>query len=184
MPNPSALIVVFSRTGTTLRAAGELQYALEARGVDCRLEELRESRSRRGLLGYFRSAVDAARDRPAQLAKLKQDPARFDIVVVGSPIWGGSPSTPVRTFLREHGARCKQLAFFVTFGGSGSERTLGRMRVIAGRAPVAELALRERQVLRERHRGAVRTFADEIARAARITGQSEARHSAGVDRGS
>jgi flavodoxin len=174
MANPSALIVLFSRTGTTLRVAGELQQALESRGVDCRLEELREPRSRRGIFGYFRSAIDAARDRPARLANLKQDPSRFDVVVVGTPIWGASPSTPIRTFLRVHGARCKQLAFFVTFGGSGCERTLGRLRVIAGRAPIAELAARQHDVERDRHHAALRTFAEEIARAARLasTGRS------------
>lgn len=165
MAEPSVLVVVYSRTGTTRDIAHELRRALDLRGIRCDVEELRERRSRRGILGYIRSAIDSSRDRPADLLPLTNDPARYDVVVVGTPVWGGSPSTPMRAFLRANAGRMARVAFFLTHGGSGGARTLRRMRVLATRAPITELALRETDIAHGRHQQAIRELAEDVANA-------------------
>jgi hypothetical protein len=58
----------------------------------------------------------------------------------------GSLSSPVRAFLTEHGPMLREVAFFVTFGGRGAQRVFGQMRALTRKAPLAELAIREREV--------------------------------------
>jgi len=57
---PKILVVFFSRTGTT---RGVAEGIARATGAD--LEELREARSRLGILGWLRSGYEGTYRRPA-----------------------------------------------------------------------------------------------------------------------
>ncbi|HEY6556012.1 MAG TPA: hypothetical protein VI072_02020, partial [Polyangiaceae bacterium] len=119
MANSGILIVYFSRTGMTAQVAHELRQALLSRGVRCDLESLEEAGTRRGIRGYLRSALDSILDRRASLLPPDHDPAAYELVVVGTPIWNADVSTPIRTFLRTRGGQLPRLAWFLTYGGSG-----------------------------------------------------------------
>lgn len=136
------LIVYYSRTGNTKRAALEL-----ARKLDADVEELTDRKSRRGLFGYLRSGLEAALDREGDIAPPTRDPAEYDVVVLGTPTWNAAVSSPMRTYLRGHLRGAKALAFFCTCGGTGSARVLRQMTELAGgRQPVAAMVLRERDL--------------------------------------
>ena len=53
LPRPKALVVYFSRSGTTRLLAEGI-----ARAMHADVEELKEQRSRRGLLGWLRSGYE------------------------------------------------------------------------------------------------------------------------------
>jgi hypothetical protein len=137
----STLVVYFSRSGTTRRVAETLAGALEAD-----LEGIRELRSRRGWLGYLRSARDARQRRWVPIEALERDPSRYDLVILGTPVWYWSLSAPVRSFLASQSRRLAKVAFFVTEGGSGERRVFRQMAEVAGTQPVATLAVTQRDV--------------------------------------
>jgi len=76
----------------------------------------------------------------------RADLAAYDLVIVGTPIWAFTMASPVRTFLEGAAGQLRAVAFFCTEGGSGHERAFRAMEKLAGRKPVAELALNEKEV--------------------------------------
>ncbi len=163
MTESKVLLVYFSRSGITSAVATAICRALEQRGLSCDLEPLTERTNRRGILGFMRSGREALFDSPAKLEPLVRDPEHYDLVVVGTPVWGSSPSTPVRAFLRQNASKLKAVAFFMTHGSTGRERTLSALARLAGKAPAAELAIRENELRRGEHLEDVQSFAGAIA---------------------
>jgi flavodoxin len=156
-----ALVVFYSRSGFT-RVVG--RALAEALGAD--LEELRDTKNRAGLVGYFRSALDAAFRRLTRLEPIAVDPAAYDLVVVGTPVWNASVSSPVRSFLVQHGASCKTVALFCTFGGSGSVRAFRQMAELCGKPPRGTLAIRDQEVDGPVQRARIGAFVEQLGAAA------------------
>jgi hypothetical protein len=105
-----------------------------------------------------RSGFDAAFGRPASLRTMNTDPNDYDLVLVGTPVWNASVSTPVRTYLSANRDRIRRVAFFCTYGGTGSGRALRQMEEACAQAPVLTMALRSEEVRRGAIAAKVRTF--------------------------
>jgi hypothetical protein len=108
------------------------------------------------VLGYLRSALEAMLEVLAPIHPPEHDPSSYDLVVIGGPVWG-SVASPIRTYLWLERARLARTALVVTYGGLGAERVLGEMGALAGKKPVATLAVREREI--GEHEGRVAEFA-------------------------
>lgn len=138
---PKILIVYFSRTGHTERVAKAL-----AERLDADLERIREKRSRLGFIGYWRSGREAMSGKLPTIETAEHDPADYDLVILGSPVWASHPSTPMSAYVAANKAKLKSIACFVTLGGSGAEKTMARMAEAAGKPALATLSATERQL--------------------------------------
>jgi flavodoxin len=131
MDGPTRILVVYySRTGTTRKVAEVLARLLHAD-----LEELVDTQNRRGLLGYFRSGREAFFKRKTVLRPPERNPADYALVVVGTPVWNLSLSSPVRTYLELMRAKLPGVAFFLTHMRMGSRRVLAQMSRWPARRP-------------------------------------------------
>ncbi len=155
MFNP--LVVYYSRTGTTRNVADALVHET---GWDC--DPIVDPTFRAGLFGYLRSGFDAIAHRPVPLEPPRLDPSPYPLIVIGTPIWNASVSAPVRTYLIQHARSLPAVAFFATCGGQGSRRAFAQMAELAGKPPVATLALTERQIARAEHLPLLRRFIEEL----------------------
>lgn len=135
MAAPKVLVVYYSRTGTTRSVAEAI-----AAGLPADLEEIVDRDNRGGPLGYVRTPFEAIRHRPAAIAPTKHDPAAYDLVVIGTPVWAWSPSAPVRAYLMQNTNKLPQIAFFCVMGGAGSARAFGQMQALAGKPPQSTTA--------------------------------------------
>ncbi len=133
----NVLIVYYSRTGATRRVAEEL-----ARIGDWELAPVIDLTPRAGLLGWARSLADALLGRGTELAPTREDPADFDVVVIGTPVWGRAVSSPIRSWLEERAGRLPVVAFFATESARGADRAFRQMAELARATPIATLALR------------------------------------------
>jgi flavodoxin len=131
------LVVDYSRTGNTHLVAKAL-----ARELGADLERIRDTRRRHGLWGYIRSAREALKERPAEIRRPRYDPADYELVILGSPVWAGHVSSPMRRYLADNAGKFERIAVFVSEGGRGGPRVLAEMAALAGRRPVAKLELR------------------------------------------
>ena len=120
--------------------------------LECDVEELADMRDRSGVIGYFRSALDAVTGSLTRLKLTVNDPSQYDLVVIGTPIWMWHVSTPVLTYLTENNRRLKNVAFFLTYLTSGSGRVSRQMADICDGQPVATLALHSFLVNHSEHR--------------------------------
>jgi flavodoxin len=145
------LVVYFSRTGTTERVA-----RVVARALDADIEPIVDHTRRRGIIGYLRSAYQAASGHLVTVEPATRDPWTYDLVVAGTPIWNQSLSSPVRSYLERH--EFHRVAFFCTCGGRAGERVFAQMAEAACCQPVATFVLRERDAVAP----AVRHFVAEL----------------------
>lgn len=121
----NTLVVYYSRTGTT-KKVGEALTAL----LDCDSEELIDTKKRTGLLGFLKSGRDAAKKELTVLESLVHDPQLYDVVVLGTPVWGGTMSSPTRTYIETNKSKFNRVAFFCTQGGSDNPRLFSDMAAL------------------------------------------------------
>ena len=67
------------------------------------------------------------------------NPADYDLVVVGTPVWASTMASPVYSYLENNKDKIKKAAYFCTCGSSGYESTLENMEKLTGIKPVANL---------------------------------------------
>ncbi len=159
--SPRTLVVTYSRTGTTAALGDAIARRLAAHGsVD--VETLLDVIDRRGPFGFVRSIFDTVRRQRPTLATLTHDAARYDLVVLGTPVWGSTVSAPMRTFLSAHAGRLPKVAFFLTDGLTSHEMVFHDMAGLVGAEPLATLGLDHDEVDRGAYDAAVVTFVDRL----------------------
>lgn len=150
------LIVYFSRTGNT-RALAENIHDLSGG----ELEEIREETSRAGLSGYMASGKDSLLNKSVNITSPSHDPADYDLVVVGTPVWAFTMAPAVRVYLKNHaGITGKKVAFFCTERLAGHNRTFRDMEKTCGQSPEATLTVKERDLKDDRAVNLIRQFTD------------------------
>ncbi len=138
-----SLIVFYTRSGTTKKAGEAISRVLE-----CNIEEIVDTANRKGLFGWLRSGRDAMRKRMTTILPAKLNPADYDIVIMGTPNWGGLPAPAIRTYIEQNKSKFKKVAFFCTAGGSSFEKTFKELELIYGKPPQNVLGLRQEEVKR------------------------------------
>lgn len=134
------LVVYYSKSGNTRHVAEEIAKALGGE-----TEELVEIGVKRtGLMGFLYAGRDGMQRRQSKIEPAKRRPAEYDLVFVGSPVWGFNLVPAVRNYLSKVDLTSKPVAFFCTSGGSGEKRTIESMRELARDArALGELAVRQ-----------------------------------------
>jgi flavodoxin len=158
MSASNILVVFYSRSRTTRKIAEALSAALK-----CDLEEITEPKPRTGFLGYLRSLLEARRKRPSIIAPNKHGVSSYDLVIIGTPVWAWSLSSPVRAYLMTAAGQLPDVAFFCTLGGQGSESTFAQMAAVAGKKPRAVCAITQREALSGSHVERLSAFAKTLA---------------------
>ena len=130
-----ALVAYLSRSGNTRVIAGALSRRFganlfEIRTVEPYPEDYEETVER------ARQQRDAAAT--PELAEQVADIARYQMLFLGFPIWGGALPAPARSFLTTHDLSDKTVALFITHGGYGPGSAAETIAELAPRARLVE----------------------------------------------
>jgi flavodoxin len=155
----NCLVVYYSKTGLT-RKVGEAVSDL----LQCDREELLDQKNRNGLQGYVSMALEGPLKKRADIKEPVKDPADYDLVVIGTPIWNMNLSSPVRSYLFRHRGRFKAVAFYATQGSIGSGNAFKEMEKICGKKPVSTMEIDKRDKLDGECISKVKEYVDEIKR--------------------
>ena len=136
------LIAFYSRTGTTKKVAEVLAIKLDAE-----IEEIKDTVDRAGAKGYLLSGRDATLRRLTTLESAQRNPADFDLVIIGTPIWSWNLSVPARTYLEEHKNEFKNVALLCGMGGSGDKRAGEELEKIVGKKPLAVVGITTKEIV-------------------------------------
>jgi flavodoxin len=151
------LVVYYSRTGNTKLIASEVAAAL---GAD--VEELKDRKNRQGLVGWMNSGRDARRKRPADLEPVTHDPAAYDLVVLGGPVWAFTICSPTRTYALTHRDSFKRVAFMCTLGDyKYARKAFAELNEVTGMEPAATLGVTEGDV-HDDHADALAEFVEAL----------------------
>ncbi|MFW6141848.1 MAG: flavodoxin family protein [Candidatus Saliniplasma sp.] len=152
-----ALVVYYSRNGTTRKLAEVI-----ANKLDGDIEEIVDNKSRRGSFKYLKSGFEALRCKIEEINDPKKDPADYDIVILGTPVWAHRMSTPLRSYLHRMKDRIDEAAFFCTYDMSGSKSTFSDMSKVLSLSPISKLALKSVDFEDERYDSKLDRFVSEI----------------------
>jgi len=150
VPRSPTLVVYYSRSGVTK----DLALALATKH-ECDLEEIVDVEERNGFRGYWRSVAEARQLAPSAIIPSQRDPATYDLVVIGTPVWCWSVSPPVRAYLLSNRFSLPDVAFFCTMTIGGAAATFREMQRLCGKVPRAVVAATKRDAVR-------RGFADRL----------------------
>ncbi len=150
------LVVYYSRTGNTEKVAKEIAKALKAD-----VEQILDTKSRAGFFGWLMAGKESTRKVIPQIKGTKKDVSKFELVIIGTPIWAFTLASPVRAYLAKFGGNLKRAAFFATEGGSGDEKAFKAMAELAGK-PIATLTVRTNEVANGSYVKLVKGFASQL----------------------
>jgi len=109
------LVVYYSYSGNTKMIAETI-----ADTVQGDLHEIRVQGEKKGkkLMGkIFSELGKIAFHKDSDIEPMNLQLEEYDGIFLGSPIWGGNLSIPVRTFLKRYEVRGKKIGFFYSCGG-------------------------------------------------------------------
>jgi flavodoxin len=113
------LVIYYSKSGRTRSVAKSIAQELNAD-----IEEIRETGGQRSVI---RTMFGAILGRRPEVEKLSQSVEAYDLVAIGTPVWGGGPVPAVESFLGSVDLGDKAVALFCTMGGSGDAKTFAKM---------------------------------------------------------
>jgi len=116
------LVTYYSRTGTT-KVVGE--YLARELGAD--IDEIVDLKERLGSVNYMRAARDAKGMKATEI-QCEKNPADYDLVIIGTPIWWNNLPPAPRTYLSSHSLKGKKVAFFITSQGEDRENVFNQLR--------------------------------------------------------
>lgn len=151
----SILVAYYSRTNVTKKVAEAI-----ASQLDADIEEIVPKVKYEGKIGYMRGGKDAISEKIIDLDSLKYNPADYDLVYLGTPVWAGKAATPVISYIKQNEGSFNDVKFFVTAGGSGFEGTIEQLGKYVGKAPLKTLSLTTKQVKRDEFKEELASFID------------------------
>ena len=152
-----ALVVYYSRGGKHRKVAEELSKELQ-----CDVEEILDTTNRSGPIGWLKSGRQASTKALTKLQPIKNDPSKYDLVIIGTPVWASHVSTPVRTYIADNKDKLKKVAFLVTEGNGGDEATVKEMEALSGKTSSGTLVVKVSEIRKGEYQAKVKKFADSI----------------------
>jgi flavodoxin len=153
----NTLIAYFSKTGRTKKIAEEIKKLLDAD-----IEEIQDVKNRSGLIGWLNAGKDARSKNITKLKDVKKVPSEYELVVIGSPTWNGTVSTPIRTYLHEYKDSFHNVALFSTGDGNETD-ALNEMDSLIDNKSIATLHMvRTSEIDKMQYKEKLEEFIDKI----------------------
>ena len=67
------------------------------------------------------------------------NPAAYEKIIIGAPVWADSPAPPVKTFISESGLSGKKIAIFLCHAGSAGDSAKKFKELLAGNEIIGEI---------------------------------------------
>ena len=122
------LIIFYSFEGNTKLIAENI--AKEINSDILELKPVKEVKTK-GFMKFFWGGKQAMMNEKPELQPMDKNPADYDIIFIGTPVWAWGPSPPLKTFFDTQKISGKKIALFCCHGG-GKGKTLEKMKKALG----------------------------------------------------
>lgn len=112
------LIVYYSLTGNTKFISEAIKEALNSDILE--LKPVKELKAE-GSSKFFWGGAQAIMKKKPKLESFDISPLDYDLIFIGTPIWAGRFSPPIRSFLSKFDLSGKNLALWMCCGGDGQK---------------------------------------------------------------
>lgn len=122
------------------------------------MEEITSKVKYDGKIGYARAGKHAISEKIIDIGDLKYDPANYDLVYLGVPVWAGKAATPMISYIKQNEGKFNEVKFFITAGSTGNDKVFEQMENYVGKAPQKTLALTTKEVKKDEFKEKLATF--------------------------
>jgi flavodoxin len=134
-----AAVVFYSYDGNCAFVAEQIKDQLHA---DLLCLQMKDEKRRKGFAKILWGGGMVFKKKKPPLKPYTFDPAAYDLIVIGAPVWAGTPAPPIQTFLSETSMSGKKAALFVSHAG-GKGKALAKFKaLLPGNEIVAETDFR------------------------------------------
>lgn len=135
------LIVYYSRTNVTKGIAEKIQGLL-----DCDIEEITDGGKYDGKLGFIKGGMNATMGRASDINPISKNPADYDLVIIGTPVWSSNMATPIFTYLIQNRDKINKMASFCTCMGGGYDKALEKIAEVSGKQQISTMFLTSKDI--------------------------------------
>ncbi|MBW7573817.1 flavodoxin family protein [Caproiciproducens faecalis] len=135
------LVVYFSFDGNTKFIAEKI-----AETINADIIELKSSKKypTEGFSKYFWGGKSVIFGEKPKLINDSIDFNRYETVFIGTPVWAGSYTPPIKSFIRQYKLQGKRIALFACHGGNGAEKCFAKLKAaLPGNKFIGEMAFLE-----------------------------------------
>ena len=151
-----ALIVYFTRSGNSEKVVNKIQESLKGD-----IELIKEPVSRKGIIGWLKSGSGNSKREVAEIKEPQYDPAEYDLVILASPIWAGTVSSPMRSYMIKNRSKLERTAVFLTNDSGSVEAAFSEIYDLLDTKPLVEGSL-QRSKMKTEFDTTVSSFVDNI----------------------
>ena len=120
------LVVYYSKTGNTKKIAEKISKLLNADIDEIIVKEKQISPRENFKMNY------------------KKNPSDYDLIIIGTPVWGLRPVPAIKRYLTENENKIKKIAFFCTCGAIQGF-TFSQMKKLS-KNPIATLKIKQKKI--------------------------------------
>ncbi|MBN1249680.1 MAG: hypothetical protein JXC32_18600 [Anaerolineae bacterium] len=182
MDNLQVLVVYYSSSGNTRKIARAVAAAL---GAD--LEEIEpvqrvdaniRGKGLRNFGNMGRVVFGGKLKRTVDLEAADHEPADYDLVVVGTPVYANTLPPEPRTYLAENGDRFRTVAFFCSGEDPNNAHVFDLMAEASGKTPIVTRPFHAPKIIADDYAEEVEAFVAQLGEALAFLPQHDSRHDA------
>jgi len=107
-------IIYYSLDGNCAYVAEEIKKNLNADIIQL---HVRSEKNRKGIFKFFWCCGLMFSHNNPPLKPWTFDPSKYELIILGVPVWASSPAAPIKTFISQTGITGKTIALYVCHAG-------------------------------------------------------------------
>lgn len=136
-----AIFVFYSHDGNTEHVARKIAQQLNA---DALKLEAKNPYPTGKISKFIWGGKSVVFNEKPKLAPYNFNPENYDVVILGTPVWAGTYTPPMATFLQENALAGKKVALVACHDGGGTDKCFGKFQQQLGQSSIiARLGLRQ-----------------------------------------
>ena len=137
----STLVVYFSFDGNTKFIAEKIAETINADIIGLKTSKKYPTE---GFSKYFWGGKSVIFGEKPKLTNDSIDLNRYETIYIGTPVWAGSYTPPIKSFIRQYKLQGKRIALFASHGGNGAEKCFAKLKAaLPGNNFIGEMAFLE-----------------------------------------
>jgi flavodoxin len=138
------LVVYYSRTHNSKKVAENIKNHLQ-----CDIEGIISKTKYNGPVGFVKGAKEAKKGKEIEILIPKFDASQYDCVILGTPVWAGTVSTPMLAYINQNKEKFNKVAFFLTSKTGKVDDVFIKESELVGKKPVNTLNIKESDNVKE-----------------------------------
>lgn len=121
----STLVVYFSFNGNTKFIAEKVAETISADIIELKTSE---KYPEKGFQKYFWGGKSVIFGEKPKLINEHIDLNRYETIIIGTPVWAGAFTPPIKSLISQYKIQGKRIALFASHGGGGAKKCFTKLK--------------------------------------------------------